>query len=273
MPSIVYRGTPASAVISRFGARVAFPKCHPSVNSLAFLGALKGSGTVDSSRRFTLVSFPALVSFMDLPQNRQPDDLISLDVSFPVWDRFFTVAPLVVIGTSERDGSYDMAPKHMVTPLGWENYFGFVCTPEHATYQNIQRDEVFTVSFPSADSVVLASLAASPRCGDDSKPALAALPSFPARTIDGRFLTQSSLFFECELDRIVDDFGSNSLIAGRIVSASIRPEAKRANDVDDQDVVAASPLLVYVSPGRYAVLDQSQAFPFPAGYQRSKDES
>lgn len=202
-----------------------------------------------------------------------PQDLISLDVNFPIWDRFFTVAPLVVVGTREPDGSYDMAPKHMVTPLGWENYFGFVCTPEHATYQNIQREEVFTVSFPESDSVVLASLAASPRCGDDSKPSMAVLPSFPAGAIDGRFLKQSTLFFECELDRIVDGFGVNSLIAGKIIAAWVRPEAKRAEDVDDQDTIAASPLLVYVAPGRYATIDHSQAFPFPAGFQRSKDES
>jgi flavin reductase (DIM6/NTAB) family NADH-FMN oxidoreductase RutF len=210
---------------------------------------------------------------MDRTRTREAQELVSLDMNFPVWDRFFTVAPLVVIGSREPDGSYDMAPKHMVTPLGWENYFGFVCTPEHATYQNIQRDEVFTVSFPHADSVVLASLTASPRCGDDSKPSLQALPSFPAEQIDGRFLTDSSLFFECELDRIIDGFGSNSLIAGRIIAARIRPEAKRANDIDDQETISASPLLAYLAPGRYAAIDHSQAFPFPAGFQRTKDES
>ena len=210
---------------------------------------------------------------MNSQRDQRPGDLVALDARFPVWERFFTVAPLVVIGTREADGRYDLAPKHMVTPLGWENYFGFVCTPEHATYQNIQRDEVFTVSFPNADSVILTSLAAAPRCGDDTKPSLEALPSFPASTIDGRFLTQSSLFFECQLDRIVDGFGVNSLIAGRIVAAWIRPEAKRDADVDDQDVLSASPLLVYISPGRFATIDQSQAFPFPVGFQRSKDES
>ena len=160
----------------------------------------------------------------------------------------------------------------MVTPLGWENYFGFVCTPEHSTYQNIRRSEVFTVSFPTTDAVVVTSLAASPRCCDDTKPALSALPRFAARKIDGEFLEQSSLFFECELDRIVDDFGTNSLIAGRIVAAMISPNAQRSMDVDDQEVVDASPLLAYLSPGRYATIDRSQAFPFPAGFQKTKDD-
>lgn len=203
----------------------------------------------------------------------QPPELVSLETDRPIWDRFFTIAPLVVIGSREQDGSYDLAPKHMVTPLSWDNYFGFVCTPEHSTYQNIQREKVFTVSFPTTDSVVLTSLAASPRCGDDTKPALEALPTFPAKRIDGRFLKQSSLFFECELDRIIDDFGANSLISGRIVEAHLVPGALRSMDVDDQDTIAAAPLLAYVSPGRYATIDQSHSFPFPQGFQRTKDSA
>ncbi len=203
----------------------------------------------------------------------QPPELVSLETDRPIWDRFFTIAPLVVIGSREQDGSYDLAPKHMVTPLSWDNYFGFVCTPEHSTYQNIRREKVFTVSFPTIDSVVLTSLAASPRCGDDTKPALEALPTFPAKRIDGRFLKQSSLFFECELDRIIDDFGANSLISGRIVAAHLVPGALRSMDVDDQDTIAAAPLLAYVSPGRYATIDQSHSFPFPQGFQRTKDSA
>jgi flavin reductase (DIM6/NTAB) family NADH-FMN oxidoreductase RutF len=211
---------------------------------------------------------------MEPARDHRPDELTPLDVNFPVWDRFFMVAPLVVIGSREADGRHDLAPKHMVTPLGWQNYFGFVCTPEHATYRNIQREEVFTVSFPNADAAVMASLAASPRCGqDDVKPALEALPSFAAETIEGRFLTQASLFFECRLDRIVDGFGENSLIAGRIVHALMVPEAARGEDLDDQEVVGAAPLLAYIAPGRYATIQRTEAFPFPAGFQRTRSES
>ncbi len=208
---------------------------------------------------------------MSEAQSGQPPDLVTLETDHPIWDRFFTVAPLVVVGSREADGAYDLAPKHMVTPLSWENYFGFVCTPEHSTYQNIRREGVFTVSFPTTDSVVLTSLAASPRCGDDTKPALEALPTFAAKKIDGRFLKQSSLFFECQLDRIVDDFGKNSLISGRIIEAHLIPGALRGEDVDDQDTLAAAPLLAYISPGRYATIDQTHSFPFPLGFQRSKD--
>lgn len=200
-----------------------------------------------------------------------PSDLVSLDTVHPVWDRFFTVAPLVVVGTREADGDYDFAPKHMVTPLGWDNYFGFVCTPEHATYRNIEREKAFTVTFPTEAAVVATSLSASPRCEDQSKPALDAIETFAAQEVDGRFLTQGSIFLECRLDRIVDGFGVNSLIAGRIVAASAVAGAIRDVDVDDQDTLAASPVLAYISPRRYASISRTQSFPFPKGFRRTKD--
>ena len=199
-------------------------------------------------------------------------DLVSLDTDYPIWDRFFTAAPLVVVGTREPNGEYDFAPKHMVTPLGWENYFGFVCTPEHATYQNIVRHEVFTVTFPTEEAVISPSLAASPRCEDQSKPSLDALQTFAATHVEGRFMKQGSLFLECRLDRIVDGFGVNSLIAGKIVGASAVPEAVRSAEVDDQDTLAASPVMVYISPRRYVSVKRTLSFPFPKGFRRTKDE-
>ena len=33
-----------------------------------------------------------------------------LDVATPIWDQFFTVAPLVLVGTREADGRDDLAP-------------------------------------------------------------------------------------------------------------------------------------------------------------------
>ena len=32
-----------------------------------------------------------------------------------VWERVFTVAPLVIVGSKETDGTYDLAPKHMAS--------------------------------------------------------------------------------------------------------------------------------------------------------------
>jgi flavin reductase (DIM6/NTAB) family NADH-FMN oxidoreductase RutF len=201
-------------------------------------------------------------------RERARSSLVTLPEDAPVWERTFTVNPLVLIGTKERDGDYDLAPKHMAMPMGWENYFGFVCTPRHRTYHNARREGVFTVSYPRPVQVVLASLAAAPRESDGSKLAVDVLPTFPASEVDGLFIEDAYLFLECVLDRISDDFGENSLIVGRIVAAHVREDYLRASERDEQDLIHSSPLLAYLSPGRYASVDESFSFPFPAGFMR-----
>mgnify|MGYP001812110048 FL=1 len=114
--------------------------------------------------------------------------LVELATSEPIWDRFFTVAPLVLVGTIDPDGSLDLAPKHMVTPMGWQNYFGFVCAPTHSTCGNIQRTGEFTVSFPRPSQVLFSSLAASPRQAGGDKPVLDYFKTFPASHVEGRFI-------------------------------------------------------------------------------------
>lgn len=197
------------------------------------------------------------------------DKLITLDLAQPWWERCFCVAPLIVVGTKEADGEYNLAPKHMATALGWSNYFGFVCTPRHRTYQNICRERSFTVSFPSTNEVILASLAAAPRDNtDDTKPSLAALPTQPATIIDGVFLQGAYLNLECELEQIIDGFGDNSLIAGKILAVHVLETALRLADLDDQDLLRQKPLLAYLSPGRYAKITESYSFPFHQGFKR-----
>lgn len=198
-----------------------------------------------------------------------PEGVTTLDpADRPFWERFFTVAPLVVIGSCEDD-EYDLAPKHMAMPFGWGDYFGFICTPRHGTYQNIVKHRVFTVTFPRADQVVLTSLAASPRCGEeDEKPIVQALETFPASEIDGIFLSEGYVFLECHLDRIVDGFGINSLIVGRVVATHVADDALRVSDGDDADLVRSVPLLTYVHPFRYAVISDTHQFPLPTGFRR-----
>ena len=208
------------------------------------------------------------VSWNSARNPERPRTWVSLDPKRPIWERFFTVAPLVIIGSKEEGGAYDLAPKHMATPLGWQNYFGFVCTPRHRTYQNITRQGVFTVSFPQPTQVVLTSLSAAPRDDDDVKTSLSLLPTRPARTIDGVFVEDGYLFLECSLDRIIDGFGDNSLIAGRVVAAQVAEDAMRLSDFDDAEVLRAAPLLAYLAPGRYAEIRSGHTFPFPVGFAR-----
>jgi flavin reductase (DIM6/NTAB) family NADH-FMN oxidoreductase RutF len=195
-------------------------------------------------------------------------DLVSLDPSQPIWQHFFTVAPLIVVGTKEATVGYDLAPKHMAMPLGWDNYFTFVCTPRHRTYQNIQREKAFTISFPDPDQVVLTSLTATPRCDEQHKTILDVLPTFSASVVDGVFLKTSYLFLECQLERIIDGFGDNSLIIGRIIAAAVEQEAFRASGQDNQDLIYHKPLLAYIAPNRYTKIEQSFSFPFPVGFQQ-----
>ena len=196
------------------------------------------------------------------------ENLIDLDLDEPVWERCFTVFPLVVVGTREADGSDDLAPKHLAMPVSWQNHFGFVCTPRHNTYQNIQRSEEFSVTYVRPSQTVLASLAASPRCNDGSKPITDAIPTFEAEAINAPLLRNGYLFLECRLDRIIDDLGENSLIMGKIVKARLAEDALRGTDFDDEDLIFDSPLLAYLYPGRFAEIKASTKLPFPAGFKR-----
>lgn len=194
--------------------------------------------------------------------------LVSLSTRHPVWNRFFQVAPLVIVGTREADGRYDLAPKHMAMPMGWANYFGFVCTPRHRTYVNARREEGFTVSFPRPGQVLVASLASAPRCENDEKPSLDVLETFPGSRVDAPLVEAAYLYLECALHRVYDDFGDNSLVTGKVIGAHVAEAAIRRADRDDRDLLAASPLLAYLSPGRYAEIARSRAFPFHRGWSR-----
>ncbi len=194
--------------------------------------------------------------------------MIPLELEHAVWEQVYMVAPLTIVGTREPDGTYDLAPKHLAIPMSWEDHYGFVCTPSHATYANARREGCFTVSFPRPDQILLTSLAAAPRCDDDHKYALQAIPTISATKVDGVLLENAYLHFECELDRVIDDLGENSLIIGRIVAAAVAEDALRDSDRDAQEMIAHSPLLAYLHPGRFAEIVHTNAFPYHVGFKR-----
>jgi flavin reductase (DIM6/NTAB) family NADH-FMN oxidoreductase RutF len=200
--------------------------------------------------------------------NQDSNKLVPLPLDRPIWDRVFSVAPLVIVGSKEPSGKYNLAPKHMAMPLGLANYFCFVCSPRHSTYHNIRREEVFTVSYPRVGEVVFSSLAAAPRAEDQSKPSLLALPTLPASQIDGVLVEGCYLFLECVLHRMVDDFDGFSLIVGKIVAAAAHDDALRRREIDESDQIFQFPLLAYLHPGRIAEIRQSTAFPLPEGFSQ-----
>jgi flavin reductase (DIM6/NTAB) family NADH-FMN oxidoreductase RutF len=198
-----------------------------------------------------------------------PDALVTLDTDRSIWERFFMVAPLIVVGSRGADED-NLAPKHMAMPFGWKRYYGFICAPHHKTYQNIEATGSFAVSYPRPDQLTAASLTASQRRDGPGlgKPIVETLPTFPAPQVEGLFLEDAYLFLECELDRFIDDLDDNSLILGRIVAAHVHQDALRVSDGDDQALLHEAPLLTYVHPGRYATIQETSAFPFPAGFSR-----
>jgi flavin reductase (DIM6/NTAB) family NADH-FMN oxidoreductase RutF len=191
-----------------------------------------------------------------------------LDLEHPVWEQVYMVAPLTVVGTREPDGTYNLAPKHLAMPMSWQDHYGFVCTTTHATYVNARREGCFTVSFPRPDQIVITSLAAAPRCDDDHKHALRAIPVIPATRIEGVLMEHAYLCFECELHRVIDGLGSNSLIIGRIVAASVAEDSRPEVDRDPQELIAHAPMLAYLHPGRFAEIVHTNAFPFHVGAKR-----
>ncbi len=201
-------------------------------------------------------------------ESSMPANVIELDTTVPVWQQFFTVAPLVLIGTRDEAGVLDLAPKHMVTPMGWQNYFGFVCTPRHQTCVNIERSGEFTVSYPKPSQVLFASLAATPRCEDGEKPVIECFRTFPATMIDSEFIEEGYLFFECRRFKTIDGFGENCLVTGEIVRAWADDAFLRHTEADDQETIHESPLLAYLAPGRFATIDRSNAFPFPESMKK-----
>jgi len=201
-------------------------------------------------------------------ENLLTTNIVALETNRSVWDRIFTVHPLVIIGTRDESGAYNLAPKHMAMPLGWHNYFTFVCCPGHSTYQNIKREKEFTVSYPRPTHLVQTALTASPRCDDDLKPGLTNLEQVEAEDVDATFLKDSYLYLECRLHSVIDDFGENSLVIGHIISAYASKEAVRLQDQDDHELIHKNPILAYLNPGRYTVISSSHSFPFPKGFKR-----
>ncbi len=199
----------------------------------------------------------------------QKKDFTSLDLNTPIWERIFIVAPLVVIGSKEDEG-YNMAPKHMAMPLGWDCYFGFVCTPKHGTYQNIKKNKVFTVSFPKPDQTVFTSLGASPRLQtiSKSKSTINALPMVKAVTMDIPLLKGAYLHLECELYKIIDGFKNNSLIVGSVKAAHVHNDYLRVSDKDEREQLHSHPLLAYIAPNRFAKIGETYAFPFPKDFKK-----
>lgn len=200
---------------------------------------------------------------------KQDKSYTSLDIKNPIWEHVFMIAPLVIIGTKE-DSGYDLAPKHMASPMGFGNYFGFVCTPRHNTYSNIKNNGEFTVSFPLPKQLLTTSISASARDGVISKSdaIVKALPTTHASVVDAPLIADAYLYLECELFKIIDGFDDNSLITGRIKAAYVQNDYLRISDNDEGEQLLKHHLLAYIAPSRFAEISATNNFPFPKDFRR-----
>lgn len=193
---------------------------------------------------------------------------LDIEIDDGFWSRFYLPFSLVLIGSVEDD-HFNLAPKHLAMPLSWKNDFGFICTPLHKTYQNIKLNKTFTVSYPKSEQLALASLASSPRSDEDSnKSILDQIATSPAKKIKGIILKDAFLVYECKLTKIYDDFGENSLIAGKIIHAYADENYLRHYDQDQQQMIYDHPLPVYLHPDRYSIVEKTALFPFPEGFKK-----
>ena len=197
------------------------------------------------------------------------EEFVSLNVEECIWDHFYTAAPLAIIGSRENN-SFDLAPKHMLTPLGFSNYFGFVCTPRHLTYHNIKKEKKFTVSFVKPDQILLSSFAAFPRSKENnySKEVIDELPTISTSNNDNLFIADSYVLFDCSLFKIIDGFDDYSIITGKIEQAFVHKDYKILSDIDPQKHIYDNPLLVYIAQGRFAKIKETISYPYPKDFRR-----
>lgn len=200
----------------------------------------------------------------------QNSKMIEIDTDQDVWGRLYTVYSLVVIGSKEEDDAYNFAPKHMAMPLGFSNHFGFMGTPRKSTYRNVQREKVFTVSYPRPDQLVVSSLAATQREDDDTKPVIDQIPTVDAQIIDGKFLQDSYFQLECRLTECLGKFGEWEIVAGEIIAARVHEDIARnqGKERKEGELIYKSPLLAYLHPNRFSIIKESNAFPFPKEFKR-----
>lgn len=196
--------------------------------------------------------------------------MIDITDGHGLWNRFFTVHSLVIIGSKEEDGSYNMAPKHLAMPLGFGPYFGFMGTERKKTYHNVQREKTFTVSYPKPDQVIISSLMASRREEDDSKPIIDKVPTIDAKKVEGKFLKDAYLQLECRLSQTIGQFDEWEMMVGDVVAAYVHKDALRTegDDTDDANLIRNAPLLGYLHPDRFSVIEESNAFPLPKDFKR-----
>jgi flavin reductase (DIM6/NTAB) family NADH-FMN oxidoreductase RutF len=128
--------------------------------------------------------------------------------------RYFTVKPLILVTTLGPEGLPNVAPKTQNMDIGRrEQYFAFVCVPQHHTYQNIKSTGEFVVNYPGPKLIKNVS-EASKIAENVDEISLAGLTSIPFTIVKPPRIKECYLHLECKLEEIKDLDENASIILG-----------------------------------------------------------
>jgi flavin reductase (DIM6/NTAB) family NADH-FMN oxidoreductase RutF len=178
------------------------------------------------------------------------------------------VKPLILVTTLGPKGLPNVAPKTQNMDVGrHEQYFAFVCTPRHHTYQNLKANQEFVVNYPGPELIERVSATAQ-LAEDCDEIALAGLTGTPSLVVKPPRIKECYLHLECRLVEI-KDLEDSSLILGRVVARSADKEVsfKRGKSKENMGLLSKRPLLAYIYPDHYTKINVAEEFIFPKNYK------
>jgi len=180
----------------------------------------------------------------------------------------FSIKPIILVTTLGSNGLPNVAPKTQCTSIGrHEEYFAFVCTPRHHTYQNAKADGEFVVNYPGPELIERVS-AASQFAENVDEVVLSGLTSIPSLVVKPPRIKECRVHLECEVAD-VKDLDDGSIILGKVVSRSGDREIsfKKGTAEENINLLSTHPLLTYVYPNHYASINTAEKFIFPKNYK------
>lgn len=194
----------------------------------------------------------------------QMSDKIELDSHA----RYFTIKPIILVTTLGGNGLPNVAPKTQCMSVGrHEEYFAFVCTPKHHTYQNAKANKEFVVNYPGPELIGKVS-AASQFAENVDEVASSELTSIPSLVVKPPRIKECMVHLEC---KVVDikDLDGDSIILGKVVARSSNREISFKREMAEESInlLSKHPLLAYVYPNHYTRIDTAEKFIFPKNYK------
>jgi flavin reductase (DIM6/NTAB) family NADH-FMN oxidoreductase RutF len=181
---------------------------------------------------------------------------------------YFTVKPLILVTTLGPTGLPNVAPKTQNMDVGRsEEYFAFVCTPEHHTYQNAKASGEFVINYPGPD--LIRNVSSSSQCAESvDEVALSGLTSIPSLVVKPPRIKECVAHLECKLTEIYD-LHTGSIILGKVIARSATRDVsfERGKAKDNIGLLTNHPLLAYIYPNCHAKINAAEEFVFPKHYK------